>query len=351
MKLTASINLLLGIAVFSLTACQPGDTKDDAAKQDTTAAKVAAVNEKHIEILDAEANNLIDSNATIEELGSGYKWAEGPVYIKDSGYVLFSDIPNNRIMKWKEGSGVIEYLMPSGHTYAEVKRVEPGSNGLLLNSKGQLVLCQHGDRRLARMDAPLSSPAPMFVTVVDRYNGKRLNSPNDAVYAKNGDLYFTDPPYGLDKRLDDTAKQLDFQGVYRLKPNGQLDLLTKDIKFPNGIALSPDEKVLYLSNSDSSNMQWIRCELDAKGLIKTSAAFYEPKQYNNTDAGNPDGMKVNTQGYIFAAGPKGIWIFNTAGKPIARIYTGQKTANCAFSPDEKTLFITASTYLMRVKLK
>jgi gluconolactonase len=350
MKLTASISLLLSIAVCGLTACQSGETNNDA-KNDTTVTKTGAVPDKRIEILDAEANAIIDSTAAIEELGSGYKWAEGPVYIKDGDYVLFSDIPNNRINKWKEGSGVTTYLEPSGHTYAEVKAVEPGSNGLVLNAKGELVMCQHGDRRLAKMDAPLSAPAPKFVTVVDKYMGKRLNSPNDAVYAANGDLYFTDPPYGLDKRLADTAKQLDFQGVYRLKPNGKLDLLTKDIKFPNGIAFSPDGKTLYVSNSDSTNMQWLKYALDAQGLIKSSAVFYEPKEYNNTDAGNPDGMKVNKQGYIFAAGPKGIWIFNTAGKPIARIYTGQKTANCAFSPDEKTLFITASSYLMRVKLK
>lgn len=349
MKPTIANNILL-LTLLCMAACQSKPNDNNASKEPPP-AQVDTVAARRVEILDPEALAIIDSSTAIEELGNGYKWAEGPVYIKDGDYVLFSDIPNNRVMKWKEGSGITTYLEPAGHTYKEIKEVEPGSNGLLLNARGELVLCQHGDRRLAKMDAPLSSPTAKFVTVVDNYKGKRLNSPNDAVYAKNGDLYFTDPPYGLDKRLNDTAKQLDFQGVYRLKPNGQLDLLTKDIKFPNGIALSPDEKVLYLSNSDSTNMQWIRCQLDGNGLIKNSTAFFEPKQYNNTDAGNPDGMKVNKKGYLFAAGPKGIWIFNTTGKPIARIYTGQKTANCAFSPDEKTLFITASGYLMRVKLR
>jgi gluconolactonase len=295
--------------------------------------------------------HIIDSSATIEVIASGYKWTEGPVYVKDGGYLLFSDIPNNTINKWKEGSGASLYLTPSGHTGQEVKVVEPGSNGLVLDSKGSLVLCQHGDRRMARMDAPLSSPVAEFVTLAGKYNGKRLNSPNDAVYNPNGDLYFTDPPYGLDKRMADTAKDLDFQGVFRLKPNGQLDLVTKDVKFPNGIAFSPDAKVLYISNSDSTNMTWMRYVLDDKGLIKSQSIFYHAKEYDGSSLGNPDGMKVNKQGYIFAAGPQGIWIFNPAGKVLARIYIGAKTANCAFSPDEKTLFITSSTNVLRVSLK
>lgn len=306
---------------------------------------------RKVEIFDPSALGIIDSNVRIELLDSGHKWTEGPVYIKDGDYLLFSDIPNNSIYKWKEGSGVSLYLKPSGNTGNSKARREPGSNGMLLNVKGQLVLCQHGDRRMALMDAPLNAPSPKFITLADKYQGKRLNSPNDAVYTKNGDLYFTDPPYGLDKRLDDSAKQLDFQGVYRLTPGGKLDLLLKDLKFPNGIAFSPDQKTLYVSNSDSLNMLWMKYDMDDKGFVKNGCVMYVAKQYNGTDAGNPDGMKVNKQGYIFAAGPEGIWIFNPAGKYIARIYTGQKTANCAFSPDEKTLFITSSSDLLRVKLK
>ena len=339
---------LLAVAIFWAVACNTNPKVDDANNPPVAATTAPA---RRIAILDTEALKLIDSTAAIEVLGEGYKWAEGPLYIKDGDYVLFSDIPNNKVYKWKEGSGVSLYLTPSGHTYAEKKEVEPGSNGLLLSPKGELVLCQHGDRRMAKMDAPLSAPKSQFITLADKYQGKRLNSPNDGVYAANGDLYFTDPPYGLDKRLADTAKQLDFQGVYRLKPNGQLDLLTKDLKFPNGIAFSPDGKLLYVSCSDSTNMFWMRYELDAKGLIKSSSLFYAAKEYNGTSAGNPDGMKVNKAGYVFAAGPEGIWIFNPSGKPIARIYMGQKTANCAFSPDEKTLYITSSNYFMRVKLK
>ena len=344
MKLTA--NYLLCFALLGITACNNNTPT-------TAASPQAAVKDttKKIVILDTSALSIIDSTTTIEVLTDGYKWTEGPLYIKDSNYLLFSDIPNNRIFKWKEGSGATLYLKPSGHTGTELKYREPGSNGLLLNAKGELVLCQHGDRRMAKMDAPLSSPAAKFITLCRDYKGKRLNSPNDAVYAANGDLYFTDPPYGLDNRLQDSAKQLDYQGVYRLTPTGQVDLLIKDLKYPNGIAFSPDGKTMYISNSDSTNMFWMKYALDDKGLVKRGSILYEPKEYNNTDEGNPDGMKVNKQGYIFAAGPQGVWIFSPAGKPLARIITHQKTSNCAFTPDEKTLFITGSTNVIRVKLK
>jgi gluconolactonase len=339
-KITFALCLLLCAACHSNSN---NNTANQPAQKGTPVRKV--------EIFDTSALGIIDSNARIELLDSGHKWTEGPVYIKDGDYLLFSDIPNNSIYKWKEGSGVSLYLKPSGNTGNAKVRREPGSNGLLLNAKGQLVLCQHGDRRMALMDAPLNNPSPKFITLADRYQGKRLNSPNDGVYTKNGDLYFTDPPYGLDNRLNDSVKQLAFQGVYRLTPGGRLDLLIKDLKFPNGIAFSPDEKTLYLSNSDSLNMRWMKYDVDAKGFVKNGCILYEAKQYDGTDAGNPDGMKVNRQGYLFAAGPKGIWIFNPAGKYIARIYTGQKTANCAFTLDEKMLFITSSGDLMRVKLK
>jgi gluconolactonase len=328
-----------------------------AACHSTTNSKVAnqPVNKepikRKVEIFDTSALAVIDSNARIEVLDSGHKWTEGPLYIKDGNYVLFSDIPNNSIYKWKEGDGAALYLKPSGKTGNGIAKREPGSNALLLNARGQLVLCQHGDRRMALMDAPLDNPLPNFITLADKYQGKRLNSPNDAVFVKNGDMYFTDPPYGLDKRLDDTARQLPFQGVYRLTPGGKLDVIIKDVKFPNGLAFSPDGKTFYLSNSDSTNMQWLKYDVDDKGFVKNGTVMYEPKQYNNTNAGNPDGMKVNRQGYIFAAGPKGIWIFNPFGKPIARIYTGQKTSNCAFTPDEKDLFITGSAELLHIKLK
>ena len=331
---------LYTIATIMACKTQPGTSM---VKADSTARKIT--------IFNAEANKLIDSNSAVEVIASGFKWTEGPLYISDGDYLLFSDIPNNKIYKWKEGQDTSLFLTPSGNTSNKELKNEPGSNGLLLNSDGKLVLCQHGDRRIAMMQAPLDSPGPQFVTLADKYMGKRLNSPNDAVYRPNGDLYFTDPPYGLDKRMDDPAKELGFQGVYRLKPNGQLDLITKDLKFPNGIALSPNGKILYVSSSDPGNMIWMQYDLDSNGMAAGQRAFYEAHSYEGKNKGGPDGMKVDRQGYLFASGPEGLWIFNPAGILLAKIFTGQATSNCAFSADQQTLFITCDDYVMRVKLK
>ncbi|WP_153799959.1 SMP-30/gluconolactonase/LRE family protein [Foetidibacter luteolus] len=342
---------LFSVGLYTLTASCGNNANTAGGPEpapDSTQQPSAAT---RVQVLDEEALQFLDSSTAVEVLAGGFKWTEGPLYISDGNYLLFSDIPNNRICKWKEGDSISTYLQPSGNTMGAIKEREPGSNGLLLDAKGNLVLCQHGDRRIARMTAPISSPAPQFVTLADSYEGKRLNSPNDAVFHPNGDLYFTDPPYGLDKILEDTAKQLSFQGVYRLKPGGKPELLVKDLKFPNGIALSPDGKYLYIGSSDGDNPVWMRYELGPDGLVKNGQVFCDIAAYDGKGAGGADGLKVNKKGYLFASGPKGLWIINPSGKVIARIYTGQATSNCGFSPDEKQLFITCDDYLMRVKLK
>lgn len=339
--------LCLSYSLLIFTSCKNATSKTSTPQDSTVQTK----SKKRIAILDPEALNIIDSSAAIETIAEGFKWTEGPLYISDGDYLLFSDIPNNRICKWKEGAGASTYLTPSGNTGTRKVEHEPGSNGLLLDAKGNLVMCQHGDRRIAQMKGTLKEPKADFITLAGSYGGKRLNSPNDAVFSSNGDLYFTDPPYGLDKLLEDTAKQLNFQGIYRLKPGGKLDLLTKEIKFPNGIALSNDGKYLYVANSDPDNKLWMKYTLGSDGLIESKSVFYEAKEDNGKQNGNPDGMKMSKNGYLFAAGPEGIWIFNPSGKVIARIYTGEATSNCAFTPDQKTLFMTCDDYLMRVKLK
>jgi gluconolactonase len=306
---------------------------------------------RRIVILDAEALKIIDSSTRIEVIAQGFKWTEGPLYIADGDYLLFSDIPNNKVYKWKEGQDTITYLLPSGFTGEFYKGKEPGSNGLLLNKNHELVLMQHGDRRVAKMKAPLDEPASLFTVLADNYRGKKLNSPNDGVFAADGSLYFTDPPYGLANGVNDSTKQLSFQGVYVLRPNGKLELFTDELKYPNGITLSPDGKYLFVSNSDPNYKIWMRYALDKNGLKKSGELFYRAKEDEGIDDGNPDGMKMNRAGYLFAAGPGGILVFDPSGKLIARIYTGRLTANCCFGKDEKTLFITCSDYVMRVMLK
>lgn len=336
-----------------MLACNNHPSKIPADKDpDTTVHRsVPDAKTKRIAIIDDEALRFIDSNTEIKVIASGFKWTEGPLYIADGDYLLFSDIPNNKVYKWKEGADTSLFLCPSGFTGKIYKGKEAGSNALLLNSKKELVLLQHGDRRVATMNAPLSKPASVFTTLVDKYENKRLNSPNDGVFDAKGNLYFTDPAYGLANGLQDTEKELPFQGVYLLRPGGKLELFTNEIKFPNGITLSPDGKYLFVANSDPANKIWMKYELNEDGTRKSGSVFYHASADDGIDDGNPDGMKMTKEGYLFATGPGGIWLFNPAGKPIARIYTGTLTSNCAFGKDQKELFMTCSGQVMSIRFK
>ncbi len=334
---------------FTLAACRSGN------ESGFPLSNIKDVNYEptgEIERLDPALDDLIDREAQIEILARGFEWTEGPLWIPGKNYLLFSDIPPDRVYKWQEGQGISLYLEPSGYTGQFPRGGEPGSNGLLLDLKGRLVLCQHGDRRIARMNAPMDKPEPKFITLVDMWDGKRLNSPNDAVYKSNGDLYFTDPPYGLEKGVEDPAKEIGFQGVYRLRAsNGRVDLLTPDLSRPNGIAFSPDEKILYVSNSDPKRAIWMAYEINDKGMIEKGKVFYDATAFAGKEKGLPDGLKVDKKGNLFATGPGGIWIFNSSGKVLGKIRTGEATANCTFDQTGKILYITADMYLMRLVLK
>jgi gluconolactonase len=299
---------------------------------------------------DPRLDLLIPPGAQMEVLAGGFEWTEGPVWVKDGGYLLFSVIPPNKVCKWKEGEGVSIYLKPSGLTGPKDLREEPGSNALIIDPQGRLVLCQHGDRRMARMDAPLSAPAPKFVTLADRYEGKRFNSPNDVVFHSSGAMYFTDPPYGLAQRMDDPAKELDFQGVYRLGTDGKLTLLTKDIKFPNGLAFSPDEKTFYVGSSDPDKAIWTAYDVKPDGTLANGRIFVdETDRVKKGEKGLPDGMKVDIHGNLFATGAGGLHVFAPDGTLLGTLATGQATSNCAWGEDGSTLFITADQYLLRIR--
>ncbi|MEY3322003.1 MAG: hypothetical protein RLZZ417_1586 [Bacteroidota bacterium] len=301
-----------------------------------------------IERVDPKINQLISQNAKIEVLSNGFIWTEGPLYIEDGNYWLFSDIPQNSIFKWDEKEGVRLYLNPSGYTGTLPRGGEPGSNALILDHQKRLVLCQHGDRRMARMLAPLDRPSAAFESIAGQYKGKKFNSPNDAIFDSKGNLYFTDPPYGLVKNAEDPSKELPFQGVFKVKPNGEIKLITDKLARPNGIAFSPDEKILYVSNSEFP-ASWHSFELDEEGNILNEKIFYTPGE--NEGKGAPDGLKVDPKGNIWATGPGGLWIFNADAKVLGRIKTGEATSNCAFNKDYSMLFLTCDDYIMRVKLK
>ena len=295
--------------------------------------------------------DLIPADLKIEILAEGLGWSEGPLWLPAENKLIFSDIPSNSIFEWTEKGGTKLYLKPAGYTGKEKRGGETGSNGLLLSPGGELVLCQHGDRRMAKMNAKLSSPKADFTTVADNYSDKKLNSPNDAVHDKKGNLYFTDPPYGLEQNDKDPLKELDFQGVYKVDKTGKITLLTKELSRPNGIAFSPDFKKLYVANSDPEKAIWMVYDVDDNGLLKNGKLFFDVTDKTKTLKGLPDGMKVHKNGWVFATGPGGVLIFTPEGEHLGTIFTGEATANCAFNSDYSELFMTADDYLLRVKLK
>jgi gluconolactonase len=299
-----------------------------------------------VERLDPALDALIAPDAKVEKVAEGFTWAEGPVWTTEGGgALLFSDVPNNVVHRWKEGEGLTDYLRPSGYTGKAPRTGNIGGNGLTFDGAGHLILCQHGDRRVARLEADHS-----FATVVGAYEGHRFNSPNDVVVRSNGDIYFTDPPYGLEGR--EKERELPFAGVFRRTKDGVVELLTKELKFPNGIAFSPDEKILYVSNSDPERAIWMAYEVTPKGGVANGRLFYDATAFVKAGKkGVPDGMKVDAHGNLFASGPGGVLVFSPAGKLLGTIVTGEPTANCGFGDDGSTLYMTAHDKLCRIRLK
>lgn len=304
-----------------------------------------------VERTDPALDALVSADAKIEILAEGFKWSEGPVWVKKHNMLLFSDVPNNIIHKWTEEKGLEKYLTPSGYVGTGFYSNEPGSNGLQLSADGKLLLCQHGDRRVAYMDAPLDAPQPNFITVSDSYNGKKLSSPNDATFRSNGDIFFTDPPYGLPKQEEDPTKEQPHNGVYKVS-NGTTTLIVDSLTRPNGIAFLKGEKTLLVANSDPDKAMWYAFDLDEKDSVSNARVFYDATPKSKAgDKGLPDGFRVDSQGNVFATGPGGVWVFDASGKVLGRILINQPTSNCALSPDEKTLYITANMYLVRVTMR
>lgn len=298
-----------------------------------------------IERLDPALDQLLAPHATIEKLARGFEWSEGPVWVERGGYLLFSDVPNNIVYKWTPYVGTTEFLFPSGYTGQRKRGGEPGSNGLTLDKQGRLVLAQHGDRQIGRREKNGKiKPLAQF------YKGRRFNSPNDLVYRSNGDLFFTDPPYGLEKNNADPLKELNFNGVYRLTPKGDVHLLISDLSFPNGIALSPDEGTLYVAISDPKRPVIMAYALTEDGKVWNERVFFNASSLMEGRKGLPDGLKVDKQGNLWATGPGGVLVISPEGKHLGTLNTGEATANCAFGgKDGSMLYITADEYLCRVQ--
>ncbi len=304
-----------------------------------------------VEVLDDAMTNLVSADGQLEVLAEGFDWSEGPVWVRDGEFLLFSDVPTNQIFQWSESNDIRVYLEPSGYTGSEERGGSLGSNGLTLDSEGNLVITQHGDRRIARLEAPLSDPEPKYDTIVDRYNGARFNSPNDLVYHSDGALYFTDPPYGFELGMNDPSKELDVHGVFRATSDGTVTLLESELSRPNGLAFSPDETTLYVANSDPEHAIWMAYDVMEDGGIDNGRVFFDATSLVKEGLpGLPDGLKVDVNGNLFATGPGGVLVFSPEGIHLGTINTTQATANCAFGDDGTILYITANGYLLRIPL-
>jgi gluconolactonase len=325
--------------LFLLAGSSPG-CREPAPSADSRPVTVGSV-----ERLDPALDRLVPPGTAIEQIAGGFEWSEGPLWLPAEEALLFSDIPRNVVHRWKEDGGVSVYLRPSGYTGTTPRGGEVGSNGLLLDDQGRLVLCQHGDRRIIRIE-----PDGTRTVLADSYRGQRLNSPNDGVFNSRGDLYFTDPPYGLEGRNDDPAKELDFNGVFLLRRDGELVLLTRNMTYPNGVALSPDEGTLYVANSDPARPVWMSFETHSDGTLGEGRIFFDATELARERKGLPDGLKSDREGNLFATGPGGVLVITPNGRHLGTLLTGQLTANCAWGDDGSTLYLTADSCLLRVRL-
>jgi gluconolactonase len=291
--------------------------------------------------LDLAFDALVPKDANIEKVATGFIFAEGPVW-RPEGVLWFSDVPGN-VLRSVTPSGEVKVLIQNAGGIASAP---PGSfvgpNGMIAGKDGAVLLCQHTNRRIVRVGQDLT-----MTPYLEKFEGHRFNSPNDLIYRSDGTLYFTDPPYGLLKQDDDPAKELTFNGVF-LYRNGRLQAIIKDLIRPNGIALSPDEKTLYVANSDEKKRFWMRYDVAADGTVSNGRIFYDLA--GAKEQGIPDGLKVDSQGNIYAAGPEGVWVFSPNGTHLGTIQPGETVANCGWGQDGKTLYITASTSVYRIRV-
>ena len=290
--------------------------------------------------VDPGLDALVPPDAHIEKVAGGFTFTEGPLW-RPGGVLWFSDVVGNVVREWSPKTGVRELMRPGGYDGNSLPPGFIGPNGMTAGPGGSAILCQHGNRRVVRVTRDMT-----VTTVVDQFDGKRLNSPNDIVYKSDGSLYFTDPPYGLPKQDDDPNKDLPFNGVYRFA-NGKLQLLVDTMTRPNGLAFSPDEKTLYVANSDDRQRIWMQFDVQADGTVKNGRVFADVTSH--PDSGLPDGFKMDVGGHMFTTGPGGVWVFTPEGKHLGTIKLPEQPANVGWGDDWKTLYMTAETSVYRMR--
>jgi gluconolactonase len=327
------VSVLAVAALLILNSCAP---KTDPAPKG--ASNVVG----SIARLDPAFDSLVPKDAQIEKLASGFTFAEGPLW-RPSGVLWFSDVVGNVVRQWAPDGTVSVLLQPGGYDGNSLPAGGfIGPNGMIADKDGAVLLCQHGNRRIVRINKDR-----LVSVLVDHFEGKRLNSPNDLVYKSDGSLYFTDPPYGLLKQDEDPRKELKFNGVFRLA-DGKLQVVIKDLTRPNGIAFSPDQKILYVANSDEKRKIWMMYDVQPDGRVQNGRVFFDVTA--EKEDGLPDGMKLDTNGNLYCAGPGGIWVFSPEGKHLGTIKPPETPANCNWGDGGNTLYITARTGLYRIKL-
>jgi gluconolactonase len=302
-----------------------------------------------IERLDPAFDAIVPVEWRIEKLAQGFRWSEGPVWIASGNHLLFTDVPDNTLYRWSQSDGLSVFLKPSGYEGEETGLFrEPGANGLFPDREGAILLADHGNRMVARLDLATKRKTPLAT----RFEGKRFNSPNDVIRRRDGVIFFTDPPYGLAGLNESKLKELDFNGVYRVDLDGSVHLVDREMTFPNGLALTPDERTLYVANSDRNQPVWMAFSLNERGDALSKRVFADSSDLMSKNSpGVPDGMRVTLDGTVFATAPGGVLVMNPDGKRLGRIRTGTAIANCAFGDDGRTLYMTSHDFLARIRLK
>lgn len=297
-----------------------------------------------IEKIDPAFDKLVAPGTKPEAIAEGFRWSEGPVWF--DGGILFSDVLANTAYQWKPGmANAVPYIRPSGLFTANAGIREPGSNGMTRDAQGRLLMAQHGERRVVRWENGT------FTVLADRTgDGKRFNSPNDLIVKKNGDVYFTDPPYGLTDIEKSKLREVNYSGIYRIAPDGKVTLLSKSLPYPNGLALSPDEKTLYVGSTEDNRARIVAFDVKADGTLANEREFYNAQpMVNDQNKGGCDGLKVDRDGNIWSSGGGGVFVLSPAGKLLGRIHTGEQSSNCAWGEDGSTLYITSDYFVVRVK--
>lgn len=340
-----NVILKFSLVVFLILGCKGTSETETIEKEQKKTNITTYKTIGYLEKVDNNFDKHVPPSTTIEVIAEGYVWTEGPVWVAKENCLIFSDVPQNINYRWTEKEGAKTFLNPSGYTKDSLKL--QGSNGLFLDNNGDLILCQTGDRAIARYKGNYTSPTSEFKVIADHYNGKRFNAPNDLTIDKKGNIYFTDPDFGL----PEGTKEIPFQGVYKIDTSGKVDLLTDKWNAPNGIGLSPDNSKLYIANSEPA--LFISYDITTDGKLSNEQIVLDmrPALEKSISKQLPDGMAIKKDGTIFVTGPDGVFVIDKNGKHLGTIKTDKLTSNCTFNEDESILYVSCHQLILRIRLK